>query len=63
MTLTKNKMTQVWAVTYRLETTALYHNILISRHIMTGRSISGLALKWFTSYLINRVISIMIEKY
>ena len=38
----------------------LDHNILISRLTLMG--ISGLALKWFTSYLINRNISIMIDK-
>ena len=38
----------------------LDHNILISRLTLMG--ISGLALKWFTSYLTNRNISIMIEK-
>ena len=38
----------------------LDHNILISRLTLMG--ISGLALKWFTSYLTNRNISIMIDK-
>ena len=35
-------------------------NILISRLTLMG--ISGLALKWFTSYLTNRNISIMMDK-
>ena len=39
----------------------LDHNILISRHTLMG--IYGLLLKWFTSYLTNRNISIMIDKY
>ena len=37
----------------------LDHNILISR--LTYMGISGLALKWFTSYLTNRNISIIIK--
>ena len=38
----------------------LDHNILISR--LTVMGISCLALKWFTTYLTNRNISIMIDK-
>ena len=38
----------------------LDHNILISRLTLMG--ISGLALKWFTSYLTIRNMSIMIDK-
>ena len=59
-TLNNNTCCQLILLDLSSAFNTLNHNILISRLIMMG--ISGLALKWFTTYLTNRNISIMIEK-